>query len=174
MSKFFPESEETWKGNGRKIKSGLRSTKRAIADKLDGQVTSTSIQKKEHCIFTKTYDLHDDLERKMYTDQTGRFPVRSYCGNQYIMVLVELDGNAIMVEAMQNQTSGEMIRAYQTLVDRLKECGIEPKMHIWDNECSAEFKKQIKNNKMEYQLVPPMITGEILPKKQFKPSRITG
>ena len=91
VSKFFPESEETWKGHGRKIKSGLRSTKRAIADELDGQVTSTTIQKKEHCIYTKTYDLHDDLERKMYTDQTGRFPVQSYRGNQYIMVLVELD-----------------------------------------------------------------------------------
>ena len=91
----------------------------------------------------------------MYTDQTGRFPVRSYRGNQYIMVLIELDGNSILVEAMQNRTSGEMIRAYQTLVDRLKECGIKPKLHILDNECSDEFKKQIETNNMKYQLVPP-------------------
>ena len=104
-------------------------------DESDSQVKTNSTQKKETCIFTKTHDLHDDLELKMYTDQTGRFPVRSYCGNQYIMVLIKLDSNAILVEAMQNRTSGEMIRAYQTLVDRLKECRIEPKLHILDNEC---------------------------------------
>jgi hypothetical protein len=28
-------------------------------------------------------------------------------------------------------------------------------MHILDNECSAEFKEQIKLNNMKYQLVPP-------------------
>ena len=48
-----------------------------------------------------------------------------------------------------------MCRAYQTLVDRLKECGIKPAMHILDNECSAEFKALISENEMKYQLVPP-------------------
>ena len=56
---------------------------------------------------------------------------------------------------MQNQTSGKMIRAYQTLVDRLKEYGIKPKLHILDYECSNEFKEQIETNNMKYQLVPP-------------------
>ena len=59
--KHFLESEETWKGHGRKIKSGLRSTKEAIASKSDGQVSTKSIKTKESCIFTRTYDLHDDL-----------------------------------------------------------------------------------------------------------------
>ncbi len=71
------------------------------------------------------------------------------------MVLVELDSNAILVEAMANRTSGEMIRAYQHLIDRLKTANIEPKQHILDNECSNEFKATIKKNKMTYQLVPP-------------------
>ena len=155
VATHFPESEEMWKGHGRKIKSGLRSTKTAIASETDGQLATNNIQKKERCIFTQMYDLHDDLELKMYTNQTGCFPVRSYRGNQYIMVLIELDSNSILVEAMQNRTSGEMVRAYQTLVDRLKESGIEPKMHVLDNECSNEFKRQIKTNHMKYQLVPP-------------------
>ena len=77
VAKHFPESEEMWKGNGREIKSGLRSTKQAITDKLDGQVESAST-KKEHCIINKKYDLHDNLERKMYTDQADCFSVRSY------------------------------------------------------------------------------------------------
>lgn len=35
------------------------------------------------------YYLHNEMERKMYTDQTGRFPTTSYRGMQYIMVLYE-------------------------------------------------------------------------------------
>ena len=36
---------------------------------------------------------------KVYTDQTGRFPVRSSAGNQYILVLYDYDSNAILAEA---------------------------------------------------------------------------
>ena len=91
----------------------------------------------------------------MFSDQTGRFPVTSYKGNQYVMVLFETRSNNILVEPMRSRVSGEMCRAYQTLVDRLKECGIKPTMHILDNECSAEFKTLISENEMKYQLVPP-------------------
>ena len=71
------------------------------------------------------------------------------------MVLFELDSNNILCEAMKNRTSGEMVRAYQKLVDRLKEKGILPKMHILDNEGSEELYAAIKLNNMKYQLVPP-------------------
>ena len=56
---------------------------------------------------------------------------------------------------MKDRTAGEMIRAYQKLIDRLKECGIMPSHHILDNEVSADFKEAIKANHMTYQLVPP-------------------
>jgi hypothetical protein len=66
------------------------------------------------------------------------------------MVLIELDGNTILVEGMKDSTLGEMIQAYQHLVDCLKTAGIQPKHHVLDNECSAVIK-----NQMTYQLVPP-------------------
>jgi hypothetical protein len=90
-----------------------------------------------------------------HTDQTGRFPKKSNRGTQYVMVLIELDSNAILVEGMKDRTSGEMIQAYQHLVDRLKTAGIQPKHHVLDNECSADFKATIIKNQMMYQLVPP-------------------
>ena len=108
----------------------------------------------EGCYHT-IYDLHQEMDRKMYTDETGRFPMSSYRGMQYVMVLYETVSNSILVEALRNRTSGEMVAAYQKLINRLKEAGIEPKMHILDNEISTEFKKAIKLNKMTYQLVPP-------------------
>jgi hypothetical protein len=59
------------------------------------------------------------------------------------------------MEAMKNQSSGEMIRAFQKLINHLHAAGIAPKHHILDNECSDEFKDTIKSNNMTYQLVPP-------------------
>jgi hypothetical protein len=57
------------------------------------------------------------------------------------MVLIEIDSNAIVVEAMKNRLAGEMIQAYQVLVERLCNTGLTPKMHILDNECSTKFKE---------------------------------
>ena len=71
------------------------------------------------------------------------------------MVMTEVDSDAILVEPMKNRTAGEMSRAYQALIDRLNSAGIFPKMHILDNECSAEMKATIKLNKMTFQMVPP-------------------
>ena len=120
----------------------------------DAEITRPTT--KERNIFVQIYNVEsDEAILKMYTDQTGRFPKKSSRGNQYVMVLVELDSNAILVEGMKDRTSGEMIRAYQHLVDRLKTAGIQPKHHILDNECSTDFKAAIAKNRMTYQLVPP-------------------
>ena len=59
----------------------------------------------------KIYDLSNEAQCLMYTNQTGKFPKKSSCGYQYIMVLIEIDSNAILVKAMKNRTAGEMIRA---------------------------------------------------------------
>ena len=40
------------------------------------------------------------------------------------------------------------------MIDRLEACGINPKKHVLDNECSEEFKETIRANKMTYELVP--------------------
>ena len=147
------------KGNGQKTKSGFRSTKKSTQNDDDEEIVETlhlprpTTKHKEAII--RIYDLSNKAECLMYTSQTGRFPKKSSRGHQYIMVLIEINSNAILVEAMKNRTTGEMIRAYQVLVERLRSAGVNPTMHILDNECSAEFKERIKSNKMKYQLVPP-------------------
>jgi hypothetical protein len=60
----------------------------------------------------QTFDFNDEAKCLMYTNQMGSFPKKSSRGNQYIMVLIEIDSNAILVEAIKNQTAGKMIRAY--------------------------------------------------------------
>ena len=137
-----------WQGHGQKIKSGLCSTKAAL--EVENAEAPALTKSKERTIFATTYDVHDDLERKMYTDQKGRFPIRLYLSHQYIMVLVELDGNRILVEPIKGKTSGDMVRSYNTLVNRLKSHGIKPKLHILDNECSKEFSKAIQKQGMRH------------------------
>ena len=88
-------------------------------------------------------DLRDKAQWLMYTNQTGKFSTKSSKGNHYIMVLIKIDSNAILVEAMKNRSTGEMIRAYLVLISCLCDASITPKMHILDYKCSEEFKAQI-------------------------------
>jgi hypothetical protein len=112
------------------------------------------IATKQKTIFFKVYDLAEEALRKIWTDQTGHFPKQSSQGNQYIMVLTKSDSLAILVELMKNRSAGEMVQAYQALIDHLNATGIFPLEHILDNKCSALFKQQIQLNKMTYQLIP--------------------
>ena len=43
------------------------------------------------------------MQNKIYTDQTGRFPVISSRGNKYIMVDFEVNFNNIMAEPMKSR-----------------------------------------------------------------------
>ena len=105
----------------------------------------------------------------MFTDQPGRFPATLSSGHQYIMVLVEVDGNYIDAEPMKNKSAGSMIKAYLALWERLTGTGvIRPTTHLLDNEISAELKAEIKKN-CSIQLVPP---DNHRRKEQFKRSSV--
>ena len=108
------------------------------------------------------------MDQKMFTDQTGRFPVSSYRGMQYIMALHESSSNVILVKPMRNRTSGEMLETYQILIDRLKEAKIEPKICILDNECLGEYKKAMQKNGIKYQLVPPNDHRRNIAEKRYR------
>jgi hypothetical protein len=112
-SKHYPESEETIKGHRRKTRSGLRSTKTTAASNNNNDHNYTKathlpwpvIRQKEAII--KVYDLSDKAQCLMYTDQTGKFPKKSSRGYQYIMVLIEINSNVILVEAIRTAQQGK-------------------------------------------------------------------
>jgi hypothetical protein len=85
----------------------------------------------------------------------GGFPYTSQRGNRYIMVAIRLDANYIFIKPMRNKTEEEMMVAYQRIVNRMRAAGLGLKKHILYNEASKAFKAKIKENKMEYELVPP-------------------
>ena len=71
------------------------------------------------------------------------------------MVCIHLDANYIFYEPMKNRMEGEMINAYQKIVDRMEIAGLGLKHNRLDNECSKNFKKCIQKNNMTHELVPP-------------------
>jgi hypothetical protein len=84
------------------------------------QKKNAYVRQSRSAIFIRVYNLKDnEALLKIYTNQTGCFPKESSLGNQYVMVLVELNSSAILVKAMKNCTSGKMIPAYQHLIDHL-------------------------------------------------------
>ncbi len=96
-----------------------------------------------------------DLSNTFHLDQTGGFPYTSQRGSRYIMVAIHLDANYVFNEPMKNRTEEEMMVVYQRIVNRMRAAGLGLKKHILDNEASKAFKAKIKENKMEYKLVPP-------------------
>jgi hypothetical protein len=110
----YPKSDETLKGHRQKTKRGLRSTKTTTESDGDNNNENANamrlpwptIKQKEAII--KTYNLSNEAERLMYTNPEI-FQTKLSCGYQYIMVLIEIDSNAILVEAMNNHLAGEMI-----------------------------------------------------------------
>jgi hypothetical protein len=96
------------------------------------------------------------VRKTMFSDQTGQFPIQSLSGNKYIMVMVEIDSNAILIKPMKNHKDAEMIWAYNALLLQLKRAGIVPKKHVLNNEVSENMKNHICDMcKLDMELVPP-------------------
>ena len=84
-------------------RQGVRSTKVLETIPEDREVEDNNSPtppkpKKMKDVYVK---IHSTTET-IYTDQPGQFPATSSSGNQYIMVLVEVDGNYIDAEPMKN------------------------------------------------------------------------
>jgi hypothetical protein len=67
--------------------------------------------KKMKDIFVSTCDTRETS----FSNQTGQFPKQSKRGHKYIMVLVEIDSNAILVEPMKSQKDAEIRATSESL-----------------------------------------------------------
>ncbi|KAL7502105.1 hypothetical protein ACHAXN_000864, partial [Cyclotella atomus] len=149
ISKYYPETIETPKGHMNQQRKNVRSTKKPFEV---CQAAAALRGKKVKDVFVQTYDVRETI----FSDQTGQYPTQSRSGNKYIMVMVEINSNAILVEPMKSRKDAEMIRVYDKLVKRLNDANIHPQKHMLDNEISANMKEHIKKqHKFNVELVPP-------------------
>ena len=147
VKKYYPEMTETPKGHMSQIRKNVRSTK--VFETSNGTPLKG---KKVRDIGIHIYNIRETI----FSDQTGKFPKQLQRGYKYIMVMVEIDSNAILVEPMKSRKDEEMIRAYDALLARLRQAGSTPRKHVLDNEVSDNMKHHIQVKcKLVMELVPP-------------------
>ena len=148
-NKHFPDSVETQKGHMKKQRQNVRSTKQAIKQPTENEELTRTLAKQN--IMIKVVN----TESTVYSNQTGRFPVQSSKGNTSLMVMYDVDANAIDAKPLRSHHDNQMIPAYQKLWERINHGRVnKPKLHILDNEASEAFKAAIREN-CDLQLVPP-------------------
>ena len=85
----------------------------------------------------------------IYSDLTGRFPIESYTGMNYIFVCYIYKLNAILLRPMKSRKEAEMIRAFESYYNELNVKGHHPTLHILDNECSLAVKQYLQQQRLD-------------------------
>ncbi len=96
----------------------LGTHKNVATTPLNTQINQNKVIRKHPPKSKKMNDVYikiHNVSKTMHRNQTGCFPETSSRGNQYIMVLVESEGNYIDAEPMKNKTEGSIIKAYLAL-----------------------------------------------------------
>ena len=82
-------------------------------------------------------DLHISVQpmSKLYTDDTGRFPVRSWSGNQYIMIAYHCNSNAILAQPFKTRADKHCMVAYNSIMQRLENKGMLVDLPLFSSCC---------------------------------------
>jgi hypothetical protein len=125
----------------------IRSTSKAPI--ADSPTPDTDMGSKTHLIYAVVAD-----QGQLYTDLTGKFPVRSSKGNSYVMVCYVYDCNYDKVIPIKSRSASEWVKAYDTIHQELTVKGFKPRLQTLDNEASTALKNFFITNDVAYQLVP--------------------
>ncbi len=80
---------------------------------------------------------------KLFTNHTGRFPIRACSGNQYFMIAFHANSNFILQQALKSKSNRYRIAVYSTIMTRLATQGLSIDLQILDNKASAAYKEAI-------------------------------
>jgi hypothetical protein len=126
----------------------IRSTSKVPIEKQ--HPPDTDLGTKTHLVYAVVVD-----QGQLYTDLTGKFPVRSSKGNSYVMVCYIYDCKYVKVILMKSRSASEWVKSYDRVHQELTVKGFKPKLQTLDNEASAALKNFFTVNDIADQLVPP-------------------
>jgi len=98
-AKYCPDSDETIMGHLAQQRQNVRSTKPKQPTSLQIVCPPPPVATPSNQVFVMTQPLS-----KLFTDDTGRFPVRARSGNQYVMIAFHADGNLILQQAFKSKS----------------------------------------------------------------------
>ena len=86
-----------------------------------------------------------DPTEKIYSDITGKLPVQSEKGNNYILVAYHYDANNISTTPLKNITGPCILNGITKIHDKLINWGLTSKLLIMDSEVSEDLKQYLRN-----------------------------
>ena len=164
LRKYPPQSVAMVKGHLDQTRKNQRSTKKpldlpvpsdSVTDDTDEAFpTSDTTNTRSHHCYAAVFE---PATGQIHSDQTGKFIVASSNGNNYILVVYDYDSNSILIEPMRSRTGPCILGAFKVIHARLLAAGLRPQLHRLDNECSAALKKFLRDEDIDFQLVPPRL-----------------
>jgi len=94
---------------------------------------------------------------KAYMDLTGKFPVQSRSGHNYILIIITDDHNYIHAQPMKSRSAQEYVRAFSAALDFFSNHGSSFHSLQMDNETSEDIEATCRTAKIAIQYVPPHV-----------------
>jgi hypothetical protein len=121
INKHLKLTPATAMGHMNQRRQNIRSTSKTAIE--DVSTTDTNLGTKTHLAYAVLVD-----QGQLYTDLTGKFPVRSSKGNSYVMVCYVYDCNYVKVVPMKYRSASEWVKAYDHIHQELTAKGFKPKL----------------------------------------------
>jgi hypothetical protein len=139
-------------GHMNQRRHNIRSTSKTpiTSDMEDVTITPAGLGTNTHIVYAVLVD-----QGQLYTDLTGKIPVRSSKGSLYVMVCFVFDCNYVKVIPMKSRAASEWVKAYDLVHQGLTSKGFKSKLQTLDNKASSALTHFFITHEVEYQLVPP-------------------
>ena len=106
----------------------------------------THINNKTNDFFHKVINLKNTI----YTNQTGKFRVRSIGRYNYIMITYSYDTNAILIRSLHNRTGSELVKTTISIHDYLTARGYKPNYQMLGNKASIQIKQYLHTQNVDF------------------------
>jgi hypothetical protein len=136
--KYCPDTDEMIMGHLVQERQNVRSTKAKPTLPVPLVVLSPPVETPSNQVFVITKPLS-----KLFTNNTGRFPVKACSSKQYLMIVFHANVNLILQQAFKSTSNHHCIAAYNTIMTRLVARGLSVDLQILDNEASAAYNEAI-------------------------------
>jgi Reverse transcriptase (RNA-dependent DNA polymerase) len=169
LRKYRPDLEATTMGHLDGKRQHIQSTKKTPPDdewilvgkrgkamkQPDHQANTDAFPTQETIRSHLVYLATSEPRQLVYSDQTGRFPIPSSDGHNYLLIAYDYDSNHILLRPLKNRSAKCLTEAIQDVHNTLTRGGCKPKFHRMDNECPKETKEFFQQRDVQYQLAPP-------------------
>ena len=134
----FATLDRTAMGYLDQTRQGTRSTKKTKkmhAKDVEEVVEDDEVGSRDEFLRWNVCSTHDMMNS---SDATGRFPICSKSGWEYI--LVSTMGGYVHLELLKDRTKEEYVRAYKSMYTYFQRYGHTPRLQRLDNESSSDLK----------------------------------